>query len=99
MVKFLGLLAFAAAFLPCAAFAAENDGMVWVKGGSFTMGSPNDESRRQMERLRQAPALCLPRLPAPRSIQRLGRHAPGTERRAYDRFTGIEARGSRIGER
>ena len=35
MVKFLGLLAFAAAFLPCAALAAENDGMVFVKGGSF----------------------------------------------------------------
>lgn len=46
MVKFLGLLAFAAAFLPCAALAAENDGMVFVKGGSFTMGSPNDEPWR-----------------------------------------------------
>ncbi|WP_299080463.1 flavodoxin [uncultured Fretibacterium sp.] len=45
MVKFLGLLAFAAAFLPCAALAAEND-MVLVKGGSFTMGSPNDEPWR-----------------------------------------------------
>lgn len=46
MVKFLGLLAFAAAFLPCAALAAEKDGMVLVKGGSFTMGSPNDEPWR-----------------------------------------------------
>ena len=46
MVKFLGLLAFAAAFLPCAALAAENDGTVLVKGGSFTMGSPNDEPWR-----------------------------------------------------
>ena len=82
MVKFLWILAFAAAFLPRAALAAEDDGMIWVKGGSFTMGSPNDESRRRLERLRQAPALHLSRLHAPRTVQRFGRHASGKERRA-----------------
>ena len=46
MVKFLWILAFAAAFLPRAALAAEDDGMILVEGGSFTMGSPNDEPWR-----------------------------------------------------